>query len=120
MNLCLMQSSPDLLVFPFKFRSHKISIHNKIKGQFSGGSRISRRWGCGPRMGHGLPRWLLFIKFLCRNERIGSLRGGACRVRPLDLPMQFYCSFERKDLYLGMRLNLILKQMGKSTEFPEF
>ena len=38
--------------------------------------------GCGPHRGHGLPRQLRFIKCICQNERIGSLRGGACWVCP--------------------------------------
>ena len=43
----------------------------------SGGSRISRRGGRGPRRrGCGLPRWLHFENFVCQNERIGTLRGG--------------------------------------------
>ena len=29
-----------------------------------------------PVGGRGLLRWLRFIKFVCQNERIGSLRGG--------------------------------------------
>ena len=33
--------------------------------------------GRGPRSGgRGLPRRLHFVKFVCQNERIGSLRGG--------------------------------------------
>ena len=36
-----------------------------------GGGRGPRRWGCG------LPRRLRFENFVCQNERIGTLRGGA-------------------------------------------
>ena len=32
--------------------------------------------------GRGLPRRLHFIKFVCQNERIGSLRGDMCWVHP--------------------------------------
>ena len=39
--------------------------------------------------GRGLPRRLRFVKFVCRNERIGSLRG-AHPVRPLDPPMEIF------------------------------
>ena len=39
--------------------------------------------------GRGLPRQLRFVKFVCQNERIGSLGGGgARRVRTLDPPME--------------------------------
>ena len=41
-----------------------------------GGGRGPRRRGCG------LPRWLHFENFVCQNERIGTLRGGARRARP--------------------------------------
>ena len=38
--------------------------------------------------GRELPRRLHFVKFVCRNERIGSLGGrGVRRVGPLDPPM---------------------------------
>ena len=37
--------------------------------------------------GCGLPRQLRFENFVCQNERIGTLSGGAHRVRPLDPPM---------------------------------
>ena len=48
----------------------------------SGGSRISRRGGVDLiGGGRGLLRRLRFVKFVCQNERIGSL-GGARRVRP--------------------------------------
>ena len=47
-----------------------------------GGGRGPRRRGCG------LLRQLCFENFVCQNERIGTLRGGMCRVCPLDLPMQ--------------------------------
>ena len=47
----------------------------------SGGSRISRRGG------HGLPRRLRFIKFVCQNERFGSLRGARAGGAPLNPPM---------------------------------
>ena len=44
--------------------------------------------GRGPRRRRcGLPRRLHFENFVCQNERIGTLRGGAHRARPLDLPM---------------------------------
>ena len=46
--------------------------------------------------GRGLPRRLHFGKFVCQNERIGSVRG-ARRVHPLDPPMNTnikYCSQE--------------------------
>ena len=33
--------------------------------------------------------WALFSENVCKNERIGSHRGGVCWARPLDLPM--YC-----------------------------
>ena len=51
---------------------------------YSGGSRISRGGGGhGPRSGErGLPRRLCFVKFVCQNERIGSLRGAAHWVCP--------------------------------------
>ena len=45
--------------------------------------------------GRQLPRRLRFIKFVCRNERIWTLRGGARRRRPLDPPMYWV----RKTLY---------------------
>ena len=67
----------------------------------SGGSRISRRGGRGPRRrGRGLPRWLRFVKFVCQNERIGSLRAGARRVRPpLNPPMLLHVmSFVHADM----------------------
>ena len=41
-----------------------------------------------PVGGRGLPRRLRFIKFVCQNERIGSLRGGAhAGCAPLNPPM---------------------------------
>ena len=43
----------------------------------------------GPRRGpRGLLRWLSFENFVCQNERIWTLRGGACAGTPLlDTPM---------------------------------
>ena len=32
--------------------------------------------GRGPHRGHGLPRQLRFVKFVCQNERIWTLGGG--------------------------------------------
>ena len=40
-----------------------------------------------PVRGRGLPRRLRFKNFVCRNERMWSLRGSVRRARPLDLPM---------------------------------
>ena len=37
----------------------------------------------------GLPRWLHFENCVCQNERIGTLRGCMCPVRPLVPPMHF-------------------------------
>ena len=34
-----------------------------------------------------VPTQLRFIKFVCQNERIGTLRGGARPVCPLDPPL---------------------------------
>ena len=54
----------------------------------SGGSRISHRGGRGPRRGgRGLPRQLRFVKFVCQNERIGSLRGAHAGCAPPNPPM---------------------------------
>ena len=54
----------------------------------SGGSRISRKGGRGPRRwGRGLLRRLRFVKFVCQNERIRPLRGARARCAPLDPPM---------------------------------
>ena len=47
---------------------------------------FSRREGAHLVGGHQLPTWLHFVKFVCRNERIGSLRG-APGWGPLDPPM---------------------------------
>ena len=60
---------------------------------FSGGSRISRRGERGP------PTWVLFGKNVCKNERIGSRRGGVRPARPaLDPPMPF----KRKEFNLAL------------------
>ena len=48
------------------------------------------------RGGCQLLRRLCFIKFVCRNERIWTLRGGKCQQRPLDLPMHWTCSQKKK------------------------
>ena len=80
---------------------------------FSGGYRISRRGGRGPRRkGCGLPRRLRFENFVCQNERIGSLRGGrTLGVPPLDPPMMLQwillLVFRNKDLYLVITQKLI-------------
>ena len=47
----------------------------------------SRRGDVDPLGGHGPLMQVLFGKNLCKNERIGSLRGDVRRARPLDLPM---------------------------------
>ena len=44
--------------------------------------------GRRPRRGRQLPRQLHFEKFVCQNERIWTLRGGAHQWHPLDPPMQ--------------------------------
>ena len=54
---------------------------SRCKCTGSGGSRISRR-GRQPRRGDQLPTRLYFIKFVCQNERIGTLTGGAQWVDP--------------------------------------
>ena len=52
---------------------------------WGGGGRGPRRRGCG------LPRQLRFENFVCQNERIGTLRGGARAGRaPLDPPMGYF------------------------------
>ena len=38
--------------------------------------------------GRGPPKWALFSENVCKNERIGSHRGGMRWAHPLDLPMQ--------------------------------
>ena len=43
--------------------------------------------------GCGLLRQLHFENFVCQNERIGTLRGGARRARPLDPPMVLISDF---------------------------
>ena len=51
--------------------------------------------GHGPhRRGCGLLRWLHFENFVCKNERIGTLRGACAGCAPLDLPMssQQHCA----------------------------
>ena len=48
---------------------------NETSYLFSDGSRISHRGGMDLIGGHGLPKWLHFIKCVCQNERIGSFRG---------------------------------------------
>ena len=48
----------------------------------SGGSRISRRGGVHPLGGHGPPTWALFGENVCKNERIGSHRGGVRQAHP--------------------------------------
>ena len=53
-----------------KSSSGVVSVANFKTTVTSGGSRFSRRGG------RGLPRQLRFVKFVCQNERIGSLRGG--------------------------------------------
>ena len=58
-----------------------------IKALFSGRSRISCRGGESRSRRCGLPRQLHFKNFVCKNERIGTLRGAARRARPLDPPM---------------------------------
>ena len=53
----------------------------------SGGSRISRRGGVHSLGGRGPPMWPLFDENVCKNERIGSHRGGGVHwARPLDPP----------------------------------
>ena len=59
---------------------HSIKIF-AVKWTSSGGSRISSLGG------HGLPRQLHFIKFVCQNERIGSLREAHAGCALLNLPM---------------------------------
>ena len=64
-------------------------VHNNCHG--SGGSRISRSGGRGPRSrGCGLPRQLRFENFVCQNERIGTLKGARAGRAPLDPPVHGY------------------------------
>ena len=56
--------------------------HYKIKSPFSGRSRISHREGVDLVGGRGLPRRLRFVKFVCQNERIGSLGGAHAGCAP--------------------------------------
>ena len=60
-------------------KNSSVKLHSQIAVADPGfpvGVRGPRRGGCG------LLRQLHFVKFVCQNERIGSLRGGARRVRP--------------------------------------
>ena len=83
--------------------------------RFSGGSSISRRGGVDlVRGGRGLPRRLCFVKFVCQNERTGSL-GGACRVRPPPksanaICMQFICDSLRFSLWIKVHLAIHFAQ----------
>ena len=55
--------------------------------------------------GRGLPAQLRFVKFVCQNERIGSLVG-ARLVRPLDPPMILHCICKITIPAICMNLNL--------------
>ena len=69
--------SKDFISKNLNVLSTYVSIKNLcVSLEPSGGSRVSRRGGCG------LLRRLRFVKFVCQNERIGSLTEGARRMRP--------------------------------------
>ena len=80
----------------------------------SGGSRISRRGGRGPRRrGCELPRQLRFENFVCQNVRIGTLRGGGtCQVYPLDPPMTMICLHQNIPPGMFWRKQIIAKLYG--------
>ena len=51
--------------------------------------------GRGPRRGGAwTPEVATVIKFVCQNERIGSLRGGAPGAAPLNPPMVMFMGLE--------------------------
>ena len=63
--------------------------------------------------GRGLPRWLRFIKFVCQNERTGSLSGGggAPGASPLNPPMVMLKSTEPMGKHtIGQLHRITIKQ----------
>ena len=66
-------------------------LHSDNCNNASGGSTISRR-------GRQLPTLLRFIKFVCQNERIGTLGGRGCMpgAPPLDPPLNAENNFITK------------------------
>ena len=53
---------------------------------FPVGGRWPRRGG-----GRGLPRWLRFVKFVCQNERIGSLKSATDMVLVMKFSRVMFC-----------------------------
>ena len=71
----------------------KHTVHLKQTLHFSGRSRISRG-------GHGLPRRLCFEHFVCRNERIWTLRGRAPDTPPRSANGCMFASEEHVYVHL--------------------
>ena len=65
--------------------------------------------------GHGLPRQLRFVKFVCQNERIGSLRWSACQVCPPKSANEWICLSSAIDVSLVMDVSILLSAGGSKT-----
>ena len=90
--------------------------------QCSGGSRISRRGGRGPRTGgHGPPRQLRFKNFACQNERIWTRRGGrapgAPPPRSANAVILFVISNNKENVIVNGNINIELSLAGNVKVF---